>query len=100
MTPQLDLQFVGKGSLAARYAAWAETTEGFEVIRMCEERCLNLATTGAKRISIARVFEEVRAARRNQLPMNNSYRAFIVRRLRDLHPQLRDLIKVREQKAA
>lgn len=100
MTAQLDLPWSGRGTLADRFAAWAGTPDGFEVIRACEEACLNLLRGGAKRISIARVFEEVRAARRNRLPMNNSYRAFIVRRLRELHPDLRDRIKVREQKAA
>lgn len=98
MTPQLDLQFVGKGSLAARYAVWAQTSDGQEVLRMAEEMALAQAANGAKRISIAWIWESIRRARRKSA--DNSMRSLVSRRLRELHPELRDLIRLREQTAA
>lgn len=98
MTAQLSLPWVARAALADRYAEWAQTAAGQEVLRMAEELALAQAAAGAKRISIAWIWESIRRARRQSA--DNSFRAFVARRLRELHPPLRDLIKLKEQRAA
>lgn len=98
MNAQLPISFDSRQPLAVRFAEWALTTDGQEVIRMSERIALDQAANGAKRISISWIWESIRRARKKSA--DNSLRAPLARRLRELHPELRDLIKIKGKKAA
>lgn len=89
-------------SLDARFARWAAQNAG--AIDSIRRAALAEAATGAPRLSIAKLAEELRADPRistvgDEFKINNSYRAPLARLLMDEEPTLRGLFEVRERKA-
>lgn len=87
-----------QGTNQGRYDLWLATEDGERVYEAIRVRALALAATGATRISINLLMEQVRGALR--LPCDNTYRALIGRDLVEECPVLRDLIELRQRRSA
>jgi len=87
----------GRKSVEVRYLEWRFTEDGREVAHQVEQLALTAAAAGHKRISVNLLFEQLRQVRR--IPIDNSFRAFLAREIRDRHPELRDRIHIRTKAA-
>jgi hypothetical protein len=83
--------------LAVRYAAWRLSEEGRDVAHQITQLALAAAAADRKRISINLLFEQLRLAQHRSV--DNSFRAFLARELRDKYPELKDRIHVKDRKA-
>ena len=86
------------GTNQGRYARWMATEDGQRVFNEVRVRALTLARRGEERIGIKRIVEGVRADWHVQI--NNVFTALIARDLVASEPELRDLIELRERRAA
>ena len=84
--------------LAVRYGKWRLSEEGRDIAHQVTQLALTAAAADAKRISINLLFEQVRQAYHR--PVDNSFRAFLARELRDKYPELKARIHVKDRKAA
>lgn len=85
------------GTIAGEYRAWQATDEGRAFLAEVERLALADADAGERRIEINLLWA---LTRRNQKVMaNNDFRSLAARALRDRHPHLRPLIRVRQRTA-
>lgn len=91
-----------EGTLTGRYQAWRKTAEGMRIFLEIERRVLARANSGTpanpvRRIEVNNVVGDVR--RDWKVQVNNSYRSYLARELRNRHAHLKDLIQIRQQRA-
>ena len=83
---------------AVRYARWRLTDDGDTVFRWIEEKAMDLAAAGERRIGAKSLVE--RARDELHLHCNNLYTANLARELILRHPHLKDHFELRERTAA
>ena len=78
-----------------RFHAWLATPDGTVAMEWIEQRAVRRYDAGERRIGAKELTEACRKALRVRI--NNSWTSVLARRLVDRHPELRDVIELRQR---